>query len=347
MKELYIEAKTGKSRLIAGIPFASIFRIMEKPPSVIVVDSNVRRLFPQYFHNCPIVEIRGGEECKNLETINCIYDHFLRYGLGRDAKVLIAGGGAVCDAAAFAAATYMRGVSVVMAPTTLLSQVDAGVGGKNGINVGGYKNVAGTIRQPELVVCDPAFLKTLSEEELRSGFAEVIKHAVIADHEYFTYLQNNVEKAKSLDDEVIERIVYDSLVVKSGVVSCDDLDTGERMKLNFGHTIGHAVESVMKLSHGESVSIGMAAEAVLSTQRRMLSEKDYIALLSLLESFGLPVKVENSSAAELKAAMKKDKKRSGAKVSATFLRGPGTSIIEQISMQEMEGLIDALCIAGA
>lgn len=347
MKELVIDAKTGTSRLIAGAPFAMIFQIMKQPASVFVVDSNVRSLYPQYFHNCSLIEIPGGEASKNLETINHIYDHFLRYGLGRDAKVLIIGGGAVCDAAAFAAATYMRGISAIMVPTTLLSQVDAGVGGKNGINVGGYKNVVGTIRQPELVLCDPVFLKTLPAAELRSGFAEVIKHAVIADPAYFSFIQSNIEKARALDSAVMERIVYDSLVVKSGVVSRDELDTGERMKLNFGHTIGHAVEAVTKLSHGESVSIGMAAEARLSTERKMLSEDDYQSLLSLLKSFELPTGAGNCSASELKAAMKIDKKRSGVKVSATFLKGLGTSVIEQISMREMEGLIDALCIAGA
>jgi len=281
MKELSIKAETGESKLVVGAPFGTIFQIMKQPPSVFVVDSSVRKLYPQYFHNCSLIEVPGGEASKNLETINTLYDHFLRYGLGRDARILIIGGGAVCDAAAFGAATYMRGVDATIVPTTLLSQVDAGIGGKNGINVGGFKNVVGTIRQPSLVLCDPVFLRTLPESELKNGFAEVVKHAVIADAEYFTFIEQHIEKALALDSDVMERVVYGSLVVKSGVVSRDELDTGERMKLNFGHTIGHAVEAVTKLSHGEAVSIGMAAEARLSVGKGMLSENDYHSLLSL------------------------------------------------------------------
>ena len=175
--------------------------------------------------------------------------------------IVAIGGGIVCDVAGFAASTYMRGLSFGFVPTTLLAQVDASVGGKNGVNLHGYKNLVGTFAQPGFVLCDPELLRTLPTEEVRNGFAEVIKQAAIGDALLFSFLEAGPDAALSLDRAAIDRIVYDCLKVKTNIVKEDELETGERRKLNFGHTVGHAVEKVHGLRHGEAVSIGMMAAA--------------------------------------------------------------------------------------
>jgi 3-dehydroquinate synthase len=229
----------------------------------------------------------------------------------------------------------MRGVPFGFISTTLLSQVDASVGGKNGVNFKGYKNIVGVFNQPDFVICDPDILKTLPEEELLNGCAEIIKHGAIADKGLFEYLEKNYQGIINLKSDVIERVVYDSVVIKSNVVNRDEKEKGERRILNFGHTIGHAVEKVTGISHGRAVSIGMAAAAGLSESRGLLSHDDKEQIIALIKNMGLPV-ILTADKERILDAMKRDKKREGDSIYFVLLYGIGKAVIENISIKELE-----------
>jgi 3-dehydroquinate synthase len=243
----------------------------------------------------------------------------------------------VCDVAGFVASTYLRGVRFGFVATTLLAQADAGAGGKNGVNVGGYKNMVGVIRQPEFVICDPDLLKTLPKRELLSGFAEIVKHALIGDPDLFSYLEGHWEEALRLKGEVIERLVYDSLCVKASVVNRDETERGDRKILNFGHTLGHAIESIARVSHGEAVSAGMAIASRYSWEKGYLSSQELERLLRLLGQLGLPTGLELEKKGVMGAVLK-DKKKTGERVSFVLLKGIGKAVIEDLGVRDLEDM---------
>ena len=248
--------------------------------------------------------------------------------------------------AGFAAATYMRGVKLILVPTTLLACADAAIGGKNGVNLAGYKNLVGTIRQPETVICDFELLKTLPREEIASGFAEVIKTACIADATLFTYLEENLLQAMNLKKSVIEKVMHDSIAVKAGIVEKDESEKNERMKLNFGHTVGHSIENTLGLRHGEAVAIGMMVAAGISQKRGLASRKDCDRLQALIEKAGLPARLPGKSKENLgkiKDALSKDKKKRGSAIRMALMNGIGKARVEEVQISEIEGVLDDLC----
>jgi len=311
----------------------------------VITDSNVNRIYGQRLKALgavDMIEMKPGEGNKTLATVERIYERFLELGLERSDFVVGVGGGIVCDVTGFAASTYLRGVRFGFVPTTLLAQVDAGVGGKNGVNLQGYKNLVGTIRQPEFCLVDFSLLKTLPESELRNGFAEVVKSAAIGDPGLFAYLEDNWQKAFALDKAAIRKVVHDSLAVKIMIVQADEGERNERMKLNFGHTIGHALEKATKMPHGEAISIGMVVAANLSVEKKLLARKDAERLCSLLKRIGLPTKPDMDAEA-VKEAIGKDKKMSGGEVRMVLLEGLGKARIASISLDEIRGVVDDLC----
>ena len=243
MKNINIKGITGDSTIKVGECLENVRNYIPVEKVVIITDSNVRGYYQKDFPPCEVIEIGIGEKIKTLDTVNNIYEKLLLLEADRSCFILGIGGGIVCDIAGFVASTYLRGVRFGFVSTTLLSQVDASVGGKNGVNFQGYKNMVGVFNQPEFVICDMKLLKTLPEKEVLCGLSEIVKHGAIADAELFSYLEKNHEKALGLDTKVIERLVYDSVVLKSTVVNKDEKESGERRKLNFGHTLGHAIEN--------------------------------------------------------------------------------------------------------
>jgi 3-dehydroquinate synthase len=222
--------------------------------------------------------------------------------------------------------------------STLLSQVDASVGGKNGVNLGGYKNIVGVFNQPEFVICDLNLLTTLPQSEILSGFAEIIKHGAIADKDLFAYLEENCDKALSLQPAVIEKLVYDSVIIKSSIVNRDEKEKGERRKLNFGHTFGHAIEKIMQVKHGEAVSAGMVLASELGVKKGDLPSKESSRLARLIERFGLPVRLQFDGQKVLEA-IRMDKKREGDLIYFVLLSEIGQAYVEEIAIQELEELI--------
>jgi len=237
------------------------------------------------------IKIPDGEEYKNLLWVGHIYDELLKAKLDRSSALIALGGGVIGDITGFAASTYMRGISYIQVPTTLLAQVDSSVGGKTGVNHKLGKNMIGTFWQPRLVWIDVETLKTLPEREFLAGLAEVIKYGVIWDEELFGFLEARREKILNLDMDSIIHIVTRSCEIKAEVVSRDERESGLRSILNFGHTIGHAIETATEYTqylHGETIAIGMSLEARLSGMLNFIDNDTVLRIKALISSYGLP-----------------------------------------------------------
>lgn len=342
MRSILFEGSTGTTAIELGFPFSSIRTYLGGKRVAVITDSTVFRIHGDQFPEGQAAVLCSGELSKNVETALEVYEFFLSQELDRSSCIVGIGGGVVCDIAGFCASTYLRGIPFGFVPTTFLAQVDASIGGKNGVNLKSYKNLIGTFNQPRFVLCDFRLLKTLPEKEVRNGLAEVIKHALIGNSSLFFQLEENHEKIMSLDEDILEEIVNTSLQVKIGVVSQDEKENGYRRILNFGHTIGHGVEKTLGLSHGESVSIGMVMEASLSAIKGRLDPKIVDQIKGILQKFGLPVTAALNKDAMIDA-LRKDKKRQDGAIHCVLLDGIGSAQTDTIAIDEFEELFDDLC----
>jgi len=341
MKTVNIKTKTGESVIMIGERLKNLKKYLPLKTPIIITDAHVRDYWEAHFPQGTVITIGTGEKKKNLDTVGTIYERLLELDADRSSFIVGIGGGIVCDIAGFAASTYMRGVRFGFVSTTLLSQVDASVGGKNGVNFGGYKNMVGVFNQPEFVICDLNLLKTLPSREIICGFAEIVKHAVIADEKLFVYLEKYYTQALALDLKVIEKLVYDSVIVKSSIVNRDAKEKGERRKLNFGHSFGHAIEKTMQVPHGEAVSVGMVLASALSVKRGCLRPEAAARVSALLKKFGLPGQLQFDTN-QVIAALRKDKKREGECINFVLLREIGQAVVEEISIQELVESLSSL-----
>ena len=304
---------------------------------VVVTDSNVKKLHGDVLSQAlegdgfqvDIIEVPPGEEQKTLENASRLYQELTAVRAERATPVLALGGGVIGDLAGFVAATYQRGVPLVQLPTTLLAQVDSSVGGKVAVDHGQLKNMIGAFYQPEMVIADTSALASLPEAELVNGLAEVIKSAAIRDGGFFSFLENNMGKIKSFDANSLEEVVFRTVSIKTGVVTEDERDTGLRHILNYGHTIGHAVESVsdFKIKHGNAVAIGMVAAARLSHRLGLLDEGEVKKLRQLIMQAGLPVDIPGLGTEEIMQAMQHDKKVREGRVEFVLLKSIGDTVI--------------------
>ena len=268
--------------------------------ALIISDSNVEKLYLQEVKeilvkcNIKVYEhiIPAGEESKRIEIITRIYEKCMEYELDRQSCIIALGGGVVGDIAGFAASTFMRGINIIQVPTTLLAQIDSSIGGKTGVDFKGYKNIVGSFHQPSLVYINISTLKTLPKREFISGMAEVIKYGIIADVEFFDFLDNNSEKILNLDNECINEIIFRCCKIKSKIVAQDEREVGIRAILNFGHTIGHAIESAsgFKLLHGECVGIGMIAAVKVSKEMGLIVKSEMNKITNVIDKYGLNLK---------------------------------------------------------
>jgi len=284
------------------------------------------------------IEVPDGEEYKTLSCLEQIYDRLLSCDLDRTSPIIALGGGVIGDMAGFAAATFLRGVPLVQIPTTLLSQVDSSVGGKTGVNLPRGKNMVGTFYQPRIVLIDPAVLKTLDIRELRTGMAEVIKYSVIRDRDFFNFLQDSIAGAYSLDAVVISRIIKTCCTIKAAITGQDERESGIRAILNFGHTIGHAVETLTGYSrfrHGEAIAMGMAAAARLSAAWGYCTQDTCLDLITLLQAAGLPVELPDLERDSFLAAIGKDKKRAHGALRMVLMKSIGEVFVEEIATEKL------------
>jgi len=330
-----IQGITGASTIITGERLQNIETYLPSENVIILTDENTKKYHRQHFPQGEVITIGSGEGVKNLDTVRDIYSGLLELEADRSSFILGIGGGVVCDIAGFVASTYMRGIRFGFVASTLLSQVDASVGGKNGVNFSGYKNMVGVFNQPQFVICDSNLLKTLPIREIRCGLAEVIKQAAVADAELFAYLEKHHTRALALENEVIEKVVHASVVIKSNIVNSDETEKGERRKLNFGHTFGHAIEKITGLPHGEAISIGMMMAVTVSEMKGRVTPVAVQRLEALLEKFELPTGLEIDRQ-RLLNALRKDKKRNRDKISFVLLNGIGDAVVEEFDLKELE-----------
>lgn len=315
--------------------FAGIKDLMQDAWTVIITDENLYNLHAEKLAGYRVIQIAAGEEYKNQFTVDSIIEELLLMGANKNTFLIGLGGGVVTDITGYVAAVYMRGVKFGFVPTSILAMVDAAIGGKNGIDVGVYKNMIGTIRQPEFIFYDYSFLKTLPVKEWVNGFAEIIKHACIKDELLFKVLEKYSLHEYQADSTLIADLIERNVDIKTAVVINDEFETGDRRLLNFGHTIGHAIENLHGIPHGHAVSIGMVAACNLSVQLNNFHADDAAKIVRLLARYHLPVDVETDHA-KVFEVLKMDKKRTGDGVQFILLNTIGKAEIKYISLLDLE-----------
>jgi len=289
-----------------------------------------------------ILELPAGEEQKSLEIAGSLYHELSKYHAERTTPILALGGGVIGDLAGFVAATYMRGVPLIQIPTTLLAQVDSSIGGKVAVNHDQLKNKIGTFYQPRLVISDIITLRTLTNRDVSNGLAEVIKSAVIWDKKFFVFLEEILNKVESHDEASLEEIVLRTTKIKAEIVEKDEKDLGLRSILNYGHTIGHALESVsnFKLEHGSAVAIGMIAAGKISNRLGFLNKNDLTRLKRVITKAGLPTELPNLKMEEIIQAIKYDKKILQGKIRLVLPKTIGNVFItEQADLSLIEQVL--------
>ena len=341
MKHLDVKAESKISRIVIGESLKNLPKYLHNEKCIIITDSNVAEKYHNDFpEGMPVLEMGLGEGNKTLATVEKLIAQLLELEADRGAYIIAIGGGIVTDVAGFVASIYLRGVKFGFVSTTLLAQVDASVGGKNGVNFEKLKNMVGVFNQPDWVICDIDALKTLDYEQFRSGFAEIIKAGAIKDKALFEYCEQNADAALKMDNEVLTHMVYESVKMKANVVEADEKEKGERRLLNFGHTFAHAIEKNTGLLHGMAVSIGMVIAAKLS-EKLGFAENISERIIKVLKAYGLPV-VPNTDIADLFEAMKQDKKREGDSIHMVLLSEIGNAFTHKVKYTELEKLIHDL-----
>lgn len=317
----------------------------------IITDSNV---YPLYFDivykslknsglNVSHYVIPAGETSKTMEMAEILLNNVYESGLLRDSAIIALGGGVVGDIAGFVAATYMRGVDFVQIPTTLLAQVDSSVGGKVAVNLKNGKNIVGAFHQPRLVYIDTIVLKNLNKREILGGLAEIIKYGVIWDWSLFEYLEKNILDILSLDIDKLKSIIKKSCEIKGKIVSLDEKEENLRAILNYGHTIGHAIEALTgyeKYIHGEAVAIGMVYAAMIALNLGYINNLHFERIKSLIDKTGLPTRYYNLSKEDIIELIKHDKKNREEKIKFVLPIGYGKADVFDISFKDISEVLE-------
>jgi 3-dehydroquinate synthase len=322
--------------------FAQIGNLVEKDRSVFITDQHIFEHHKKNFKGTKLIQIRPGESFKVQSTVDQITDQLIGFGADRKTTIIGVGGGVVTDITGYVASVYMRGVPFGFVPTSILGMVDASIGGKNGIDVGQYKNMVGVIRQPGFLFYDVSLLQSLPAEEWVNGFAEVIKHAAIKDAGLFRDLEKNSISSYRKNKKALTDLIRKNVMIKSAVVRKDEFEGSERRLLNFGHTLGHAIENVYHLPHGHAISIGIKAACLISEE--MLNFKETARVTSLLQQYGLPIDlpVDFGKVVEI---MRMDKKKTRDIMHYVLLEKLGKAVIKPIPMHHLEKLLYSIARA--
>lgn len=303
---------------------------------IIITDENVFHFNNIHLSKFECIVIPSGEEFKNQRTVDFVIERLIHLGVDRNSQLIGIGGGVVTDITGHIASIYMRGINFGFVPTTLLAMVDASIGGKNGIDVGLYKNMIGNINQPSFIFYDFSLLNTLPKKEIINGFAEIIKHACIKDKNMFKYLEKHDLKTLIKKKNELYKLIQLNGQLKTNVVRRDEKENGERKLLNFGHTLGHAIENMYQLSHGHAVSIGMAYACKIS--EKQLGFKETNRVCDLIKKYELPTEFKFNKL-EVFENMKKDKKKENDKMNYILLKKIGKGSIEKISLSNLKQII--------
>jgi 3-dehydroquinate synthase len=338
VRNIDLVSTTGNSQILFGFDWKRVDSLIPDKSVVIITDDNILNLYKKDFPDFPVLSVTPGEVSKRLSVIDQLVDDMLKLGIDRDGFILAVGGGVVCDIAGFLASVYMRGIRFGFVSTSLLSQVDASTGGKNGVNSSSSKNIIGVFRQPEFVICDESMLDTLSDEEYLSGLSELIKMAFILDSGLMQKIAENIEKLVLRDKDILRDLISRAVRLKANIVEADPQESGIRRILNFGHTFGHAAESVYGIRHGIAVAWGMKAAFDLSTHSGYLKEEDNLTMSNLLASLGL-LKDVGISGKRIAAGIANDKKRSGTDINFVFIDRPGSAFVGKVPVSTLADYI--------
>ena len=310
----------------------------------VVTDSNVAPLYLEAVKNAlkekfdQVYEfvIPAGEQNKTLDNIKKLYEYLILNRFDRKDCLVALGGGVIGDMTGFAAATYLRGIDFVQVPTTLLSQVDSSIGGKTGVDFDSYKNMVGAFHMPRLVYMNLSVLNTLSDEQFSCGMGEILKHGLIKNREYFTWCMDNADKIQERDYETLLYMIKESCKIKRDVVEKDPTEKGDRALLNFGHTLGHAVEKLknFEMLHGQCVAVGAVAAMKLSAMSGNVLEEDVANSEKCFEKFGLPVRAEGITAEQILQISKSDKKMEAGKIKFVLLQEVGNAYVDKTVTDE-------------
>jgi 3-dehydroquinate synthase len=319
----------------AGI--GMIDEIADPATTIFITDENIIAGHRNKFENRRVIVIPPGEANKTQATVDSIVTQLIQLEADRKFTIVGVGGGVVTDLSGYAAAIYMRGLRFGFVPVSLLAMVDASIGGKNGVDVGPYKNLVGTIRQPDFLLYDSSFLSTLPQGEWINGFAEIIKHACIKDAALFDELEKSSIDTYQNKQAVLNALIQRNAEIKCRVVMNDEFEKGERKLLNFGHTWGHAIETKLNIPHGHAVAIGMVMACRLSEKIKGFKETDRV--IALLKKYGLPVAAE-ADTKEVFKVLKMDKKKDSGAMNYILLNNIGEAVVHRISIDELEKMIE-------
>ena len=318
--------------------FSQLEEVVPKDKLIVVTDKTVFSHHPG-LAKFKLIVIPAGELHKNQATVDFIIQELIRLEADRNTFVVGVGGGVVTDITGFAACIYMRGIRFGFVPTTILAQVDASIGGKNGIDAGLYKNMVGVIRQPDFILFDHHLLQTLSDDQWVNGFAEVIKHGCIKDEALFELFEAHTMEDFRNNHQLLAELIRRNVIIKSDVVERDEFETGERKLLNFGHTIGHAIENLYSLPHGHAISIGMSVACQISEKINNLPAGASQRVVNVLERYHLPVSFSMNSH-QVFDVLKMDKKRTSDKMNFILLNKIGEAVIRPIEMSKLQVLVN-------
>lgn len=339
MENLRVKGALRSTEVLIGESIDNLKKYMPEEEVFIISDRQVYPMLQERLPKFPVFQVYPGDYSKSLRAATSIYRWLQDNYADRSAFLLGVGGGVVSDLTGFVAATYLRGINFGLVSTSLLGQIDASIGGKNAINFDGFKNVVGTIYHPEFILCDHTLLKTLPKEEIQGGLAELIKHAIIADDEMFNRINDHAEEILAINHDILDPLIAWSIDLKRGFVENDEFEHGDRRKLNFGHTWGHALEAVTGIHHGFAVSIGMVFAAKFALARGLCDATVVERIENILKRFGLPTETKVLPWVVYEA-IERDKKRDRDAIRFVFPRRIGEATIESIKLDELRAFVE-------
>jgi 3-dehydroquinate synthase len=339
MKHLKIKFSSGVTDLHLAYGISHLKKITDPKATVLITDENVFNAHTKRFKGWNTIVLKPGEEYKVQATVDAIIEKLIEMEADRRTTLVGVGGGVITDITGYVASVYMRGVRFGFVPTSVLALVDASIGGKNGIDVGPYKNMVGVIRQPAFILHDMVFLNSLPQVEWENGFAEIIKHACIKDAAMFAELEKNTLMGYRGRQKSICELIQRNTLIKTKVVQKDEFEKGERRLLNFGHTLGHALETQYELLHGQAISIGMTYACHICEQLAGFKQTERV--VSLLEKYHLPT-YASFNKQKVFDVLKMDKKRERKEMNYVLLEKIGKGVVKSISLKQLEEIIQDL-----
>ncbi len=339
MKKVIYKFSNSSTEFHFASGISHLKKMVDAKAAVLITDENIFKAHAKRFKGWNTIVLKPGEEYKVQATVDAVIEQLIAFEADRKTILVGVGGGVVTDMTGYVASVYMRGLQFGFVPTSLLALVDASIGGKNGIDVGVYKNMVGTIRQPSFILHDMVFLNSLPQAEWENGFAEIIKHAAIKDAVMFRELETKTLAFYQSRQKSICELVQHNAILKAKVVQKDEFEKGERRLLNFGHTLGHALENQYELSHGQAISIGMTYACHIS--ERITGFRQTERVVNLLEKYNLPT-YASFDKQKVFEVLKMDKKRERKEMNYVLLEKVGKGVVKSISLVQLEKIIGGL-----